>query len=99
MDTASVYVGACNGLDVSRFAGVFVYTVYSFRLAFNKMDFTCQPGCPPDDLMWITLPPPPALGFIVHRLPFPRARTTFSAPPNFTHVCINLRVRKVDYNF
>lgn len=44
MDAASVDVGACDELDVSRFAGMFVYTVYSFRLAFKKMDFTCQPG-------------------------------------------------------
>ena len=99
MDATSVYVGACNVLDVSSFAGVFEYAVYSFRLKFKKMDFTCQPGVLRTISCGVTEPPLPALGSIVHRLPFLRARTTFRTLPNFTHVCINLRVRKVDYNF
>ena len=51
-----------------------------------------------DDLMWGHLAAPASAGIHREQAIVPPGTDHLSCPPNFTHVCINLRVRKVEFN-
>lgn len=63
-----LYTKAIDVLDVAGLLSSLGILSGVFQRRCTQLDFTCQPGCPPNDLMWGHLAAPASAGFMADRL-------------------------------